>query len=584
MPETTPPPAPLAFSYVRFSHPDQSTGDSLRRQTEATRQWCERHGAILDTAITLHDLGKSAYTGTHRQNPDRNALAAFLKLVESGRVPRGSYLVLENLDRLSREHIQPALLLALNLLQAGIRIVQLKPAEMVFDDKSDTLPVMMMMMELSRGHGESAMKSERIGAAWRAKKAAARADGSVQTSRCPGWLRVVGRQRVGKHASGGTFELVPERVMVVKRIFKLAIKTVGHAGHGLNKIVQQLTRDEVPTFGRSGRWERVYVRKILTNRAVLGEYQPKRHGKAEGDPVPNYYPAVIDEATFAAAQLALAGRLDQRGSPGKKVASLFTGLLHDARTGERMLIRHQTRGRHKDKGRHKAKVLIPARSLDGAARAISFPYRLFETAILSLLQEIDPAEVLGNGTAAEAAALAVQLDNARNAVAAIEASLDELGDSPALHRRLAAKEAEAADLARQLAAARQKEHNPPSAALAEAKTLMTAAESEDTRARLRQLLRASIDRIVMLVVPRGGQRLAAVQVLFKDDRNADKRRDYLILYKAAGNGRKGGWWACSLADVAGPEDLDLRDRDQAAALAKELAEADLAELAAKMAR
>jgi hypothetical protein len=36
---------------------------------------------------------------------------------------------------------------------------------MVFDDKSDTLPVMMMMMELSRGHGESAMKSERIGKA-----------------------------------------------------------------------------------------------------------------------------------------------------------------------------------------------------------------------------------------------------------------------------------------------------------------------------------------------------------------------------------------------------------------------------------
>ena len=105
----------------------------------------------------------SAYTGTHRRNPDRHALAAFLKLVEAGKVPRGSFLVVENLDRLSREDIQPALLLALNLLQAGVRIVQLNPAEMVFDDKSDTMPVMMMMMELSRGHGESAIKSERVG-------------------------------------------------------------------------------------------------------------------------------------------------------------------------------------------------------------------------------------------------------------------------------------------------------------------------------------------------------------------------------------------------------------------------------------
>src|SRR5260370_787368 len=37
--------------------------------------------------------------------------AGFLKLVEPGRVPRGSFLIIENLDRLSREHIQPARLL-----------------------------------------------------------------------------------------------------------------------------------------------------------------------------------------------------------------------------------------------------------------------------------------------------------------------------------------------------------------------------------------------------------------------------------------------------------------------------------------
>jgi hypothetical protein len=109
------PPASVAYSYIRFSHPDQAKGDSLRRQTEAAADWCQRHKVNLDTSTTLHDLGKSAYTGEHRKNPDRHGLAAFLKLVESGKVPRGSYLIIENLDRLSREHIQPALLLALNL-------------------------------------------------------------------------------------------------------------------------------------------------------------------------------------------------------------------------------------------------------------------------------------------------------------------------------------------------------------------------------------------------------------------------------------------------------------------------------------
>src|SRR5918911_1432649 len=94
---------PVAYSYIRFSTPEQRKGDSLRRQTEAAADWCRRNNVHLDTTTTLHDLGKSAYTGEHRKNPDRHALAAFLKLVEAGKVPRGSYLLIENLDRLSRE-------------------------------------------------------------------------------------------------------------------------------------------------------------------------------------------------------------------------------------------------------------------------------------------------------------------------------------------------------------------------------------------------------------------------------------------------------------------------------------------------
>src|SRR5215813_239734 len=102
------PPASIAYSYIRFSTPEQSKGDSLRRQTEAAADWCRRHKVRLDTGTTLHDLGKSAYTGQHRKNPDRHALAGFLKLVEGGKIPRGSHLIVEALDRLTREDIQPA--------------------------------------------------------------------------------------------------------------------------------------------------------------------------------------------------------------------------------------------------------------------------------------------------------------------------------------------------------------------------------------------------------------------------------------------------------------------------------------------
>src|SRR5207302_914648 len=106
--------------------------------------------------------GISAFKG---QNADLGSLGEFLKLVESGRVPRGSHLVVESLDRLSREDVQPALRLILGMTAAGIRIVQLTPVEMVYDDKSDAMALIIMIVELSRGNSESKVKSQRVGKA-----------------------------------------------------------------------------------------------------------------------------------------------------------------------------------------------------------------------------------------------------------------------------------------------------------------------------------------------------------------------------------------------------------------------------------
>src|SRR5262245_41808498 len=124
---------PIAYSYLRFSSAKQADGDSVRRQTALRDAWVAKAGAVLDTTLTLKDEGVSAFTGGHRQNPDRHALAAFLELVRRGRVPRGSYLIVESLDRLSREHIRPALTLLLNLIDSGVRVVQLLPVEAVYD-------------------------------------------------------------------------------------------------------------------------------------------------------------------------------------------------------------------------------------------------------------------------------------------------------------------------------------------------------------------------------------------------------------------------------------------------------------------
>src|SRR5437879_2330587 len=73
MNETTPP-KPKAYSYLRFSTPDQLKGDSQRRQLEAARSYAREQGLELDEELTFHDLGVTAFRG---KNANVGMLARF---------------------------------------------------------------------------------------------------------------------------------------------------------------------------------------------------------------------------------------------------------------------------------------------------------------------------------------------------------------------------------------------------------------------------------------------------------------------------------------------------------------------------
>src|SRR5262245_63841388 len=91
-----------AYSYIRFSDRRQMGGDSLRRQVKLTEEYCKRKRLHLDNTLNLKDLGVSGFCG---KNADTGTLAMFLEAIKLKRVPAGSVLILENLDRLSRNDI-----------------------------------------------------------------------------------------------------------------------------------------------------------------------------------------------------------------------------------------------------------------------------------------------------------------------------------------------------------------------------------------------------------------------------------------------------------------------------------------------
>jgi DNA invertase Pin-like site-specific DNA recombinase len=314
-----------AYSYIRFSSPEQAKGDSLRRQLDGARAWCASRGLTLDES--LRDLGVSAYRGSHRAT---GALRSFLDLVERGQVARGSYLVVESLDRLSREAVLDAAARLLDLVRAGVIVVTLADGQEYSEERlrADWTPLVVSITIMARAHEESRLKGERVAAAWSRKRLAARQEGRPTTKRCPSWLLLI----------DGRFHVDPERAAVVRDIFRMAVE-----GYGQRAIVVALNQASTPTFRGGKGWQTSTVRRILTSRTVLGEYQPHtgshRAGTrtAEGEPIRAYYPAVVEDRTFWRAQRAIEGRRtdDQsRGQGGRRghgVAHLLLGLGRCAR-------------------------------------------------------------------------------------------------------------------------------------------------------------------------------------------------------------------------------------------------------------
>src|SRR4051794_40968026 len=102
------------------------------------------------------DEGTSAYRGQHRKAG--SALRAFLDEVKAGHVPRGSVLIIENLDRLSRENPWDSLPLLCDIVNAGIDVVTLSPAEVTYTRDSNLTGLLLAVCELARAHSESRTK------------------------------------------------------------------------------------------------------------------------------------------------------------------------------------------------------------------------------------------------------------------------------------------------------------------------------------------------------------------------------------------------------------------------------------------
>ena len=129
---------PKAFSYIRMSTDGQLKGDSLRRQMDELAKYAAAND--LELVEDLRDIGIAAFKGA---NVADGALGRFLKAAGDGKVPRGSYRLVESLDRISRQEIPKSLSLFLQIIQADITIVTLTDRRVFNQDKCELEDLMM---------------------------------------------------------------------------------------------------------------------------------------------------------------------------------------------------------------------------------------------------------------------------------------------------------------------------------------------------------------------------------------------------------------------------------------------------------
>lgn len=280
-----------AYSYLRFSTPEQAKGDSSRRQLALAREYATRHELELDEQLTFADLGVSAF---HGRNAETGRLGEFLEAVKDGVVPQGSYLLVESLDRISRQAARKALRALENIVEAGITVVTLSDGKAYTADSIDDDPMSLMLalMIFIRSNEESATKSRRLKAAWQNKRATAAS--RPFTARAPAWLELTPER---------TWRVREDRAAVVRRIFKMASE-----GTGEHAITAALNGDGIPPFGNGSRigthWHRTSVIKILENPAVGGVLQPYTQEHVEGRkirtpqaPIEGHFPIIVDDET-----------------------------------------------------------------------------------------------------------------------------------------------------------------------------------------------------------------------------------------------------------------------------------------------
>lgn len=419
-----------AISYIRFSTKKQALGRSYERQLREAEEFCDHENITL--VKEYKDLGKSAYKSINQQ--PNAGFGLFIRELKNGGISNieDTYLIVESLDRISREGVHQSLPKVMEILNLGIAIITISDKKVYDVTHSDPNQIMndlmMSMMMLAKAHQESLDKSYRIGDAWQKKKELAAKQsksGKIEpfSKMCPFWLKVVHKR----------FEIKEDYAQTIRLIFDLATGKYSAGSYPIpleninrknfvsppatplssNDIVTFLNFNSVPIL-KSGKrkktnyWNTSNVNRILSNKALLGHYQPKKLVAKEaeildfdgnkitikkdcyeedGKVIENYYPQLISTEQFKLVQGYKKKRLKGRkGSKKNRFSNLLNGIAICKNCGSAMV--HNDKGKSSS-GKRWVYLQCSLARAGGDCEYISIKYDVLEYNLLKFLKGTD---------------------------------------------------------------------------------------------------------------------------------------------------------------------------------------------------
>ena len=371
---------PIAYSYIRFSTPDQARGDSMRRQAKATKDWCETYGYRLAETV-FNDKGKSAFKGDNFKS--KAELNRFLSLVEDGTLTTPCVLLIENFDRFSRLPASESLGLFLKLVHSGIGVAftgayDKRPItkELL---KKEQYALMYVLNEAMRSHQESARKSETVSAGIKARNDAIGRGSIRKHNNAPKFFTWDTENNCYKHTS---------RTAIVKEIVNSYL-----AGNSIYSITKNLNIRKVPSVKEKKQWSAKTLRTILSSRYLFGEFLGN----------PHFFPPITTKDVFERIQVLLARNSKATGKSGRCV-NIFKTIARcsECDASMNMIVKYMDPRSKKVFDKPYRYLRCPSRSTGKICSNLRmYPLGIIEEEFFGVFMKKNPKDLIGKDASAE---------------------------------------------------------------------------------------------------------------------------------------------------------------------------------------